>query len=532
MANTALTPETIQKAAERLGFESLRPEQERAIAAVTSGRDALVVLPTGFGKSACYQIPSMVLDEPVLLISPLLALLSDQVDKLVKRGIPHVRLDGTVRGKKRREAYARILAGGPLLVMTTPETLRLPSVIEVLRYVGVSVAAVDEAHCISEWGYDFRPAYIELGARLDEVGAKARMALTATAMDDVRSDIVRFLRITDPEVIASSPDRKNLAYDVIQASENARINAMVRLMKRLRRPGIIYCATTRHVDELYVVMRKIGMPVHRYHGKMSSSGREEEQAKFMKRGRRSIMIATNAFGLGIDKQDIRYIIHAQSPASLEQYVQEAGRAGRDGKKADCILLYSGYDRPIHEQLLAKSRIKPERLAQLGRALRAWAKEGRQPTLEALSVSADMGPRMVTALLGVADEAGVLRYSGGTIDVPGDPDEILEKMKSLASRFENLRTNDARRLDSVQSYARIETCRGQFLRTYFGEEEGEPCGLCDVCRNRAERPSSFFVPLGKQAFKKKRRRRRRRRKKKGGGQQQGQPTPAPPSEPKS
>lgn len=514
VANAALKKDNdIRAAAARLGIETLRPEQERAMAAVMSGRDALVVLPTGFGKSAIYQIPSMVMDKPVLLVSPLLALLTDQLSKLERRGIPVVRLDGTVRGKKRRAAYARILQGGPMLVMTTPETLRNDSFAEALRYVGVSIVAVDEAHCISEWGYDFRPAYLELGSRLDRIGAKARMALTATAMTDVRADIVRFLRMKDPDVIASSPDRKNLAYDVIEANDNARINAMVRLIKRLRRPGIIYCATTRLVDELYVVMRKLGLPVHRYHGKMGASAREAEQKKFMKRGRRTIMIATNAFGLGIDKPDIRYILHAQAPASLEQYVQEAGRAGRDGKKSDCILLFSSDDRPIHEALLGKSRIRPERLSQLGRALRAWAREERTPTLEALAVSADLGPRTVSALLAVADDAGLLSYQDGVIEVHGDPEEIHQNMKGLASRFENLRTQDARRLDAVTGYARIPTCRAQHLRTYFGEDEGEPCRMCDVCRDRAERPSSFFVPVGKKAFKKKRRRRRRKRKRK-------------------
>lgn len=527
-ANAKELDQRIRASAERLGIETLRPEQERAIASAIAGRDTLVVLPTGFGKSATYQVASMVLDTPVLLVSPLLALLSDQLDKLVKRDIPAVRLDGTVRGRKRRAAYKRILEGGPLLVMTTPETLRLDTVIEALRYAGTSVAAIDEAHCISEWGYDFRPAYLELGARLDQIGVKSRMALTATAMEDVRADVIRFLRMKDPDVIASSPDRKNLAFDVIEANENARINAMVRLIKRLRRPGIIYCATTRHVDELYVVMRKLGMPVHRYHGKMSASQREQEQAKFMKRGRRTIMIATNAFGLGIDKPDIRYILHAQSPASLEQYVQEAGRAGRDGKKSDCIMLFSSDDRPIHESLLAKSRIRPDRLSQLGYALAAWAREERQPTLEALSVSADMGPRMTSALLAVADDAGLLKYQDGVIEVFGDPEEIEENMKGLAVRFENLRTTDARRLDAVAGYARLAGCRAMHLREYFGEEPGEPCGVCDHCRNRGDRPSSFFVPLGKKAFKKKkkRRRRRRRRKNKQGNEQQQQSAPKP------
>lgn len=396
-------------------------------------------------------------------------------------------------------------------MMTTPETLASPQVTELLRYVGVSLAAVDEAHCISEWGYDFRPAYLQLGERLKLIGAEALMALTATAMPDVRADIIRFLGMREPTVVASSPDRTNLAYDVIEANENARINAMVRLIQRLRRPGIIYCATTRRVDELYVVLRRLGIPAHRYHGRMSGSERDKEQARFMKRGRRTLMVATNAFGLGIDKPDIRYILHAQAPASLEQYVQEAGRAGRDGRKSDCILLFSSDDRPIHEALLAKSRIKPERLAQLGKALAAWAAEGRGPTLEALAVSADLGPRTTSALVAVAEEAGYVRWKDGVLEVPGAPEEIDAKIRSLAVRFENLRTQDARRLDAVTRYARTKECRAQHLRRYFGEPEGEPCGICDVCRGRDERPREFFTPIGRERFEKRRQKRRRKRK---------------------
>ena len=184
------------------------------------------------------------------------------------------------------------------------------------------------------------------------------------------------------------------------------------------------------------------------------------------------------------------------------------------------MLFSSDDRIIHESLLSKSRIRPDRLAQLGYALAAWAREGRQPTLEALSVSADMGPRMTSALLAVADDAGLLRYQDGVIEVFGDPGEIEANMKGLAVRFENLRTQDARRLDAVAGYARLDSCRAQHLREYFGEDAGEPCGICDRCRDRGDRPSSFFVPLGKKAFKKKRKRKRRRRRRKGKSKQPG------------
>jgi len=241
-------PGEIDLAARRLGIQQLYGEQERVIRAALAGREVLVVLPTGFGKSACYQIPSMVLQKPVVLISPLLALLRDQHEKLSKRSIPCVRLDGTVRGKGRREALERIAAGGSLLVMTTPETLGSVEGAGALRQSGISLAAIDEAHCISAWGHDFRPAYLQIGERLRELGAPPIMALTATATENVREDIVRFLGLKGPEIVAASPHRANLAFEVLESRSEARLRALMRFAKRLRRPGIIYCSTTREVD--------------------------------------------------------------------------------------------------------------------------------------------------------------------------------------------------------------------------------------------------------------------------------------------
>jgi ATP-dependent DNA helicase RecQ len=487
-------PEAVREAALRLGIQRLHPEQKRVIAEVCAGRDVLMVLPTGFGKSACYQIPSMILPKPVLVISPLLALMRDQSQKLAALGVPCVRLDGTVRGKERAKAIARVAAGGSLLVLTTPESLFNEEVIGALGKSGISMAAVDEAHCISEWGYDFRPAYLQLGERIRTLGRAPILALTATATPKVRDAVQRFLGMEDAVIVSSSPHRSNLAFDVVRCGEGARLRAMLRLAFRVRRPGIIYCSTTREVDEIYAILQRFGIPSHRYHGKMNSSERTKNQDGFMRRGRRTVMVATNAFGLGIDKADIRYVMHYHAPGSLEQYVQEAGRAGRDGRRANCILLYAPEDRKIHEALLGRSRVRPEQLYKLGRALAAWAGEHKTPSLSALALSANLGTRTTGALLALLEEATLVRFDQTEVHVTVPADQIEEEARQLATQFETLRTQDARRLDAVSDYADETNCRASFLSGYFGEDPDFRCGLCDRCRGGAERPESFFEPL--------------------------------------
>ncbi|MDG2308204.1 MAG: RecQ family ATP-dependent DNA helicase [Candidatus Binatia bacterium] len=484
-----------ERAARRIGIRQMHPEQESGINAALEGSDVLMVLPTGFGKSAVYQILSMLMPKPVVLVSPLLALLRDQHEKLIKYQVPCVRLDGTVRGKARAEALERIKQGGPLLVMTTPETLGSDAFAEVIQESGISLAAIDEAHCISEWGYDFRPAYQRLGERLRAFGAPPLIALTATATEKVREDIVRFLGMRDHKVVASSPHRSNLAFEVMICRDTtARLRALARLAQRLRRPGIIYCTTTREVDTVYAMLMKLGIPAHRYHGKMNAGERNTQQELFMKTGRRTVMVATSAFGLGIDKPDIRYVVHQQSPASLEQYVQEAGRGGRDGAKSNCILLYDPEDRTTHEALLGRSRLRPEQLYRLGRALSAWAGEGRTPDVPSLALSAELGDRATTALLVPIEEAEIIEFDEHNVVVKIPPEEVAARVKSLAGQFENLRTQDSRRLDSLADYANNSDCRATYLRSYFGEDDGEPCGLCDTCRGRPERPSTFFQAI--------------------------------------
>jgi ATP-dependent DNA helicase RecQ len=378
--------------------------------------------------------------------------------------------------------------------MTTPETLEAEDLSTVLTETGVGLVAVDEAHCISEWGHDFRPSYSRIGTLLKQLGGPPVLALTATATPRVRSNIVSSLGMREPTVVAASPHRSNLSFEVIPCEGDKRLRALVRLIKRLRRPGIIYCATRRETDAVYALMRRFGAPTYRYHGKMSAKERDTEQRRFMRHRHRSIMVATNAFGLGIDKRDIRYILHYQAPTSLEQYVQEAGRAGRDGRKANCILLADPGDRAIHEALLARSRVRPDQLYRLGRALGAWAGEGRSPSLQALAVSAELGPRIVAALLVKLEEAGLVAREEEQIRILVPADSVAEQSRGLAGQFETLRIQDNRRLDALGEYSRTTECRASFLRAYFGENEAESCDLCDNCQQRKPRTEGFFAPL--------------------------------------
>jgi superfamily II DNA/RNA helicase len=248
------------------------------------------------------------------------------------------------------------------------------------------------------------------------------------------------------------------------------------------------------VDLVYAILRRFDIPAHRYHGGMTSKERNTEQERFMHTGRRTVMIATSAFGLGIDKPDIRFVLHFQGPASLEQYVQEAGRAGRDGKKANCILLFDATDRSIHEALLARSRVRPDQLYRLGAALEAWSDEQRNPSLEALALSAELGPRIASALLTRLEEAGLVAWEDKTLRVLHPERSIEEDARSLAGQFETLRTQDSRRLDVLAQYASTPECRAAFLCGYFGEEVEGPCGLCDFCLSKPERSDGFFAPL--------------------------------------
>jgi ATP-dependent DNA helicase RecQ len=463
------------------GIERLRPEQESAMIAVLDGRDALAALPTGFGKSLIYQVPAMILDRPTVVVSPLIALMADQEGALRSLGVPVVALHSGLRSAERRAALERLEGGGRLVVLTTPETLEARTTAPCFERARPALLCVDEAHCISEWGHDFRPSYLQLGVARERLGNPPALALTATATPRVRGDIAVRLRLRDPVVLVAPPYRANLRLAVEIVHGPAKSAAAARHIRALRRPGIIYCATTTAVDQLAGALDRAGIPVVRYHGKMHAADRAVAQRQFMRPSRRLIMVATSAFGMGIDKPNIRYIVHYQAPGSLEQYVQEIGRAGRDGRPAHCILLFDAADLEIQARLQALSRPAARHLARLETAVTAWATEHRAPTGAALAYSAGIPLRIAEVLLSDFEQAGLVqRDQEGRIAVA--PLEIFQAgARDLVAKLKTFRYESERRLRAVADYAQSNECRSVFLRRYFGEEQPPRCGTCDRCR---------------------------------------------------
>jgi ATP-dependent DNA helicase RecQ len=474
-----------QTARRTFGVERLRPQQESAMLAILDGRDALVALPTGFGKSLIYQVPAMIVKRPTIVVSPLIALMADQEQALRRRGAPVVVSHSRLRLAERRAALDKLEKGGRLVVLTTPETLESHSTAPCFERVRPPLLCVDEAHCISEWGHDFRPAYLRLGAARERLGSPPVLALTATATPRVREDIAERLGLRDPLVLTAPAHRKNLhlAVEIVPGAEKSR--AAGRRIRGLRRPGIIYCATTTAVDQLAGALGRARIPVVRYHGKMRAADRAAAQRRFMKPSRRLIMIATSAFGMGIDKPNIRYIVHYQAPGSLEQYVQEIGRAGRDGRPAHCILLFDAADLDIQERLQALSRPGVRHLERLGRALAAWTAEHRAPTAAALAYSAGVPARIGEALLSDLEQIGLVeRDEEDRITIPVPLEAFQVGARDLVAKLKTFRYEGERRLRIVADYAKSEECRSVFLRRYFGDEDPPRCGTCD--RGRAGR----------------------------------------------
>jgi ATP-dependent DNA helicase RecQ len=339
------------------GYGDFRPLQAEAMRAVIEGRDSLVVLPTGGGKSLCFQAPALAMDGLAVVVSPLIALMKDQVDALVDCGVPAACVNSTLLTEEKRYIAQEIRTGRLKLLYLSPERLLSERTLEFLQSVRLSFIAIDEAHCISEWGHDFRPEYRALRLLKDKFPGVALHAYTATATPHVRDDIARELRLTDPEILAGSFDRPNLVY---RARRRADLLRQIReVVDRHRNDsGLVYCIRRLDVEEIATSLTQLGYQALPYHAGMSDEDRRRNQEAFIT-DRAKIIVATVAFGMGIDKSDVRYVIHAAAPKSLESYQQESGRAGRDGLEAECLLLHSGSDFRTWRQL--QSELPPHAL---------------------------------------------------------------------------------------------------------------------------------------------------------------------------
>ncbi len=334
------------------GYDRLRPLQREAMECVLRGRDSIVVLPTGGGKSLCYQAPALLLPGLTLVVSPLISLMKDQIDALSACGIPAGRLDSSLSAGERNRVSRELGAGGLRLLYVSPERLLAPGFIDFLRGLGVSSVAVDEAHCVSMWGHDFRPEYRRLGLLREAFPEIPIGAYTATATEQVRRDIAVQLRLGEPEVLVGSFDRPNLVYRVRRRTEGVR-QIRAAIDRHAGESGIVYCLRRSDVDRLTETLRRQGCRAVPYHAGMSDEERHRSQNAFIGE-EADLIVATVAFGMGIDKSNVRYVIHAAMPKSLEHYQQESGRAGRDGLEAECVLLYSGADYLTWKRIIQES----------------------------------------------------------------------------------------------------------------------------------------------------------------------------------
>ncbi|MGI8926934.1 MAG: RecQ family ATP-dependent DNA helicase [Tepidiformaceae bacterium] len=457
------------------GFGEFRPGQPEIIAAVLAGRDTLAVMPTGGGKSVCYQIPAL-LDEAglTLVVSPLLALMKDQVDGLRQAGVRAAAINSMVPAGEQAELRRDIVTGALRLLYVAPERFGDGAFMAALRATKVSLLAVDEAHCISQWGHDFRPSYRDLGGVRAAIGNPPIVALTATADPRVREDIVERLKLVDPVVHVAGFDRPNLRFEVVRVrNQGEKAGAIAEKLRTLRdESAIIYCATRKKVEDLTDFLQRARLRAARYHAGMEDDDRRRIQDAFARDSLR-VIVATNAFGMGIDKPDVRTVLHHDMPDSLESYYQEAGRAGRDGAPAECTLYYTPRDRNVRELFINLSHPEPAIVLRVYRDLVAGA-GGRTHIRELMSSDDEPGINAAVAALvesGLASRQGQMAWALR----PDAEDEI-----DLAA-LEAHREHAYGKLDALQRYAESVTCLRARILDYFGDAHHEAaCGNCGPC----------------------------------------------------
>jgi len=469
------------------GLTTLRPGQQEVIDAVLAGTHTLALMPTGAGKSLCYQVPALLMPGITVVVSPLIALMRDQCDKMSALGITAVQVNSAVPRADLQRARARIGRRTVEFVFTTPEQLTAPDLRDLLAGAAVDLLVIDEAHCVSQWGHDFRPAYLEAMAAVPALGKPTILALTATAPPEVVEDITRQLGVGPLRVVNTGAHRPNLYYAVHPAStDTEKQQALLAAIRRVAGATIVYAATIRHVDELTALFRQEGVGVVSYHGRMRARDRAEAQDAFMS-GRAPLIVATNAFGMGIDRPDIRAVVHYDLPASLEIYSQESGRAGRDGLPAECILLFQRGDRRLQTFFMAGRYPTPNDFASFGQALQSASTNGPL-TLEQMRASTPMvAAGKLRVMVSVLKSAGALRERRGSrYELTSELSDA--SLEDLASDYDDRRQRDQAKLEQMVIYAQTALCRTRLLLAALGEgPEWDNCGACDNCRGVAIRP---------------------------------------------
>jgi ATP-dependent DNA helicase RecQ len=460
---------------ERFGFGSFRPGQEEVIASILEGRPTLAVMPTGSGKSLCYQLPALVLDGVTVVVSPLVALIRDQVRALKARGIAAASLTSHDAPESRRETIAALRDGALDLIYVAPERFRSSSFTRALAATEVALFTVDEAHCISQWGHDFRPDYARLGEIIKEAEPRRVAALTATATPAVRQDICARLELTDPHVIVTGFDRPNLALSVREArGMRTKLAAVIEGLRRFENgAAIVYVATRKKSEEVAAGLEEAGFDAHAYHAGLSAATRRRVQARFDE-AERPVVVATTAFGMGIDRADVRAVIHFQVPGSPEAYYQEVGRAGRDGEPAEGLLLWDQGDLRHAHARFESSCPTPDAVRTAFALVRGETEVELDFEAWVQRAEGAVGPSARASLIAL-EQAGDLEFIPGGVRVTATTPSVDPELLAERARRERAR------LDAMIGYVTRAPCRRRYLVDYFGDDRRpDRCGACDRC----------------------------------------------------
>lgn len=481
------------------GFEAFREGQEAVIRAALGSRDALLVMPTGSGKSLCFQLTALMLPGTTLVVSPLIALMKDQVDALERRGISATYLNSSVDSDEMGWRLDQLKKGRYKLVYIAPERFRNQRFLQVLESIPVSMLTIDEAHCISQWGHDFRPDYLHLQTVVRKLPPQTRvMAVTATATEEVRKDICRQLCLgeaprSEPLVLVTGFSRPNLYLTVKPVRTHAQKLQRVAALIDMFACGIIYCATRKMAERVCVMLKECGASPLLYHGALSDSERIAVQDAFM-RAEKAVVVATNAFGMGVDRADIRFVAHWDVPGSIEAYYQEVGRAGRDGAFAWCELLYTYADVRTQQFFLDGANPTAEDVYSIYRTVQSECADGAEATFSAEEWAGRAGLKndmAVRSILGMLERAALIERelkAGQRIYTTRlAPKQDLERLKRLCARLQLKRSADEQKLQAMLGFVSARGCRHRFLLAYFGESSPHSrCVQCDVCSALPER----------------------------------------------